>query len=284
MPDIEIRGGTIAYDVLGEGEPLVLTPGGRFSRQVPGLRPLAERLAERYRVLLWDRRNTGASSFCFDAPSESILWADDLAELLVKLKLAPAYVCGGSAGSRVSVLLAIRHPELVRKLALWLISGGDFGLLYLPLTYNIPFIEMARRGGMEAVAQMPQLADQLQSNPRNRDHLLGIDPEEFIATMKRWLRAYIPRDDTPMPGITVENLAAIAAPTLVFRGGTEDDFHPRETSMSVARAIPGARLVDPPWPDDEWDRVRKARDEGRGNLFDNWPRLAPQLLEFLAEP
>lgn len=268
---------------MGEGEPLVLTPGGRFSREAPGLRPLARLLARRYRVLLWDRRNTGASSFCFEGPSESILWADDLAELLLELEMAPAHLCGGSAGARVSMLAALRHPDVARTLVLWLISGGDFGLMYLPLTYNIPFVEAARRGGMEAVARMPQLAEQLAANPANRDRLLALDLEEFVGVMKRWLRAYIPRDGTPLPGITLEELSSLRLPTLVFRGGEQDDFHPKETSVAVASAIPGARLVDPPWPDDEWDRVRRARDEGRGNLFDNWPKLAPQILEFLAE-
>ena len=41
--------------MLGAGDPLVLTPGGRFSMEYPGVRPLAEKLAEQYQVLLWDR-------------------------------------------------------------------------------------------------------------------------------------------------------------------------------------------------------------------------------------
>ena len=48
MPALDINGGQIAYELLGEGDPLVLTPGGRFSMEYPGLRPLAEKLAEHY--------------------------------------------------------------------------------------------------------------------------------------------------------------------------------------------------------------------------------------------
>lgn len=61
MPRIPVDGVEIHYRILGDGPPLVLTPGGRFPLDVPGLRPLAEALAERYTVLLWDRPNTGGS-------------------------------------------------------------------------------------------------------------------------------------------------------------------------------------------------------------------------------
>jgi pimeloyl-ACP methyl ester carboxylesterase len=64
----EIHGGQVVYDLLGrpDGQPIVLTPGGRFSKDVPGLRPLAEALAEGgLRVLLWDRPNCGASDVQF---------------------------------------------------------------------------------------------------------------------------------------------------------------------------------------------------------------------------
>jgi 2-hydroxy-6-oxonona-2,4-dienedioate hydrolase len=61
---MEIHGGLVEYEVLGPagGQPVVLTPGGRFSRDVPGLRPLAGALAGGgLRVLIWDRPNCGAS-------------------------------------------------------------------------------------------------------------------------------------------------------------------------------------------------------------------------------
>ena len=45
---VEINGGRVVYELLGpeSGTPIVLTPGGRFGKDVPGLRPLAERLAD----------------------------------------------------------------------------------------------------------------------------------------------------------------------------------------------------------------------------------------------
>lgn len=281
MPTASINGGTVVYEVLGTGDPVFLTPGGRFSRNVPGLRPLAEELAAHFTVVLWDRRNTGESSMYFGGPSESLLWADDLAQLVTQLEMAPAYLAGGSAGSRTSLVAALRHPEIARKLVLWLISGGIFGQLFLPVAYNIPFIVAARRGGMEAVAKLPEFAEQMARNPKNRDYLLSLDVGDFIETMKRWMSGFIPREDQPIPGVSYDELNALPVPTLVFRGSDIDDFHPRQTSEAIAAALPNCELAEPPWAPGEWEHLRIARDEGRGNIFDNWPRLAPQIVAFL---
>jgi hypothetical protein len=45
VSSIEVNGGNVVYEVLGEsGDLIALTPGGRFSKEIPGLRPLAEAL------------------------------------------------------------------------------------------------------------------------------------------------------------------------------------------------------------------------------------------------
>ena len=62
MASMEIHGGQVEYELLGPagGQPIVLTPGGRFSKDEPGVRPLADALAGGgLRVLLWDRPNCG---------------------------------------------------------------------------------------------------------------------------------------------------------------------------------------------------------------------------------
>ena len=86
MPRIEVDGVSIAYEligeIVGEGRPWVLTPGGRFSKDYPGVRELAVALAEPgNRVLIWDRPNCGESEVCFRGDSESEMQADILAGL-----------------------------------------------------------------------------------------------------------------------------------------------------------------------------------------------------------
>ena len=77
MPVAEINGLSVAYDLIGMGAPWVITPGGRFSMDAPGVRGLAEALAAGgKKVLIWDRPNTGASQVCFSGPSESEMQTD----------------------------------------------------------------------------------------------------------------------------------------------------------------------------------------------------------------
>ena len=140
MAQATVDGLSISYEVIGEvsggGRRWAITPGGRFSKDYPGVRELAVALAgEGNQVLIWDRPNCGESDVCFTGASESAMQADTLAALLTHLDMAPAVISGGSGGSRVSMLTAARHPEVASGLALWWISGGAFGLMSLGLHY-----------------------------------------------------------------------------------------------------------------------------------------------------
>lgn len=280
MPDAVINGGKIRYELLGDGPPLALTPGGRFGMDIPGLRPLAERLAEQHTVLLWDRPNSGASDVKFTGESESQMYADDLAALLKHLDLAPAVIAGGSAGSRVSALVAISHPEVTEKVVLWMMSGGIFGTMFLAMNYLLPFMAAAQWGGMETVAEMPQWRETIEANPSNAQRLASIDPQEFLNVTSNWLAAYIPRDDQPLPGVDASRIELIKKPTLIFRNGKQDLYHPEKVALDLHRLIPGSILAEPPWGEDEWNRVKRLNVAGKMGFFEDWHKLAPQILEF----
>jgi 2-hydroxy-6-oxonona-2,4-dienedioate hydrolase len=142
-------------------------------------------------------------------------------------------------------------------------------------------IAAALVGGMEAVVELPMWTETLSANPSNRARLLAMDTQEFIDGQKHWLNAYIPVADTPIPGLKDEELAALALPTLIFRSGKEDEYHPEFLSLELHRLIPGSELVDPPWGEGEWNRVKRLSVASQGGFFDEWPRLAPQILDFL---
>ena len=102
MPALTINGGDVVYEVLGDDRSplLVLTPGGRFSKDIPGVRPLAEAIvAGGMRVLLWDRPNCGQSDVQFYGQTESHMRAETLHNLLTTLDLAPCVIAGGSGGA-----------------------------------------------------------------------------------------------------------------------------------------------------------------------------------------
>src|SRR5689334_18393015 len=119
MATANVRGVKIHYEVFGTSGPWVaLTTGGR--RDLSEFTGLAQRLAaEGFRVVLHDRRNTGASDIVIDGDEgEEAIWADDLYELLGQLGARPAFIGGASSGSRTSLLFYLRHPEAVRALML----------------------------------------------------------------------------------------------------------------------------------------------------------------------
>lgn len=283
MPKLPINGGTIFYEVMGSGRPIVLTPGGRFGLDVPGLRPLAERLARHLRVVLWDRPNTGRSDFKFTGVSESLMCADDLAELVRTLELGPVVLAGGSAGSRVSILTAIHHPELVSKLAVWMMSGGTFGTMFLSWNYLLPHIAAAWASGMEAVAELKDIKDRIDAEPRLRQQILDLDRDEFLKQLNTWLEAYVPRPENVLPGVPASDVARVTVPTIIFRNGDGDPYHPAEVSSAVHEAIASSRLVEPPWGRDSWFQAKQRQLAGRGSLFDDWVLLAEPLTRFAAD-
>lgn len=282
MPTIDVDGTTIAYEVIGDGQPWIITPGGRFTKEAPGVREMAEALAARgRRAVIWDRPNTGASAVCFRGASESQMQADHLAGLLRALDLAPAVIVGGSGGARVSLLAAAMHPDVASRLAVWWISGGPFGLLTLAMVYCGESIRAAWQDGMEAVVALPEWAEVLERNPRNRERFLACDPREFIAILERWMLVYCPAEGMTLPGLADEALASLPVPTLVFRSGESDPYHTRATSEQLHALIPGARIAEPPWADREWIERSNAARNGTGALFERWPLLVPQLLDFV---
>jgi len=274
-----VNGLTLAYETIGEGRPWVITPGGRFTKDEPGVRQLAEALAAQgNRVLIWDRPNCGESDVCFEGSSESAMQADALVGLLEHLDMTPAVIIGGSGGARVS-LLAAAHPGAASGLATWWISGGVYGLLTLAMHYCGGSLAAAwTSGGMEAVADLPEWQEVIEGNAGNRQRILDQDPKTFIAAMERWMMAYVPTDE-PVPGLSLAAARALDIPALVFRSGESDVWHTRATSERLAEVLPQARLVEPPWGDREWLERGEEREKG---IFVRWPLLAPQLLEWQA--
>jgi pimeloyl-ACP methyl ester carboxylesterase len=286
MSTARVNGLTLGYELVGDsGRPWVITPGGRFTKEEPGVRELAEAIAAAgNRVLIWDRPNCGESDVCFDGATESDMQADALAGLLRHLDLAPAVIMGGSGGARVSLLTVANHPDLASGLATLWISGGVFGLMLLAVHYCGNSLAAAWADGMDAVASLPEWEEALARNPANRQRFLDQDRKRFIETMERWMVAYCPRPGQHVPGLPDDVARTIKVPTIVFRSGESDAYHTRATSEALADLIPNARLVEPPWPDREWHdgSARRASGEQAG-LFARWPLLAPQLLAWARE-
>jgi 2-hydroxy-6-oxonona-2,4-dienedioate hydrolase len=288
MASARVNGGNVVYEVLGKtGDLIALTPGGRFGKDVPGLRPLAQALVDGgYRVLLWDRPNCGASDVQFYGQSESHMRAETLHALLTTLGEGPCILAGGSGGARDSMLTAMLYPDLATKLVVWNIVGGVYGTFVLGSYYLIPSLLAVRGRGIEGLLDVPEWRERIAENPANKQRLLDLGRDDFLKVMLRWLNAFVSKPGQTIPGVEDELFDRITIPTLIIRGGENDWDHPRRTSLEVHCLIRGSRLIDPPWPEDAWERAVKARATGkvdRFNMFDTWVQAAPAILEFLAQ-
>ena len=265
MPIANVRGVHINYQVVGDRGPWVaLSPGGR--RDLGVVEPLAELVAEAgFRVLLHDRRNCGVSDVVIAGEeSEYEIWADDLYELLSQLGARPAFVGGSSSGCRLSLLLALRHPDAVRALLLWRVTGGRFASESLAHNYYGQFIDVAKEGGMAAVCETEFFRERIQQNPRNRERLSAMDPKRFIDVMEHWREYFIRDADLPVIGASADDLRSITVPTCVIPGN--DWTHPRRVGEAASQLLPKGELHILMPQDMEVDLYIEAWDEKREEM------------------
>ncbi len=238
MPVATIRGVDIHYEILGERGPFVaLQPGGR--RGGAGVRSLGEKIAEAgYRVIVYDRRNCGASGIAIEGESENDEWVEDLHELLGQLDALPAYIGGSSSGCRLAMILALRRPEDVRGLLLWRVTGGAYAAERLTNQYYTSHIDAARQGGMNAVCAMEHWSEVIKTNSAARTNLMAIDPQDFIARMERWRQSFQAGADYPVIGLSPAQLRSMTMPTCIAPGN--DLVHPRLPGQIAHRLMPNA--------------------------------------------
>ena len=236
MPIAKIRGVNINYKILGDRGPWVaLSPGGR--RDISGIELQAQAVADLgHRVVIFDRRNCGASEVVIDGnESEYEIWADDIHELLSQLGALPAFVGGSSSGCRTALLFALRHPESVSGLLLWRVTGGRFACERLAQEYYGQYIEAAQRGGMAAVCQMEHWQERIKARPENRQALMKMTPERFIGVMSHWREYFLKGADLPVIGATENELKSIKAPACIIPGN--DNTHGRQTGENLGRLL-----------------------------------------------
>jgi pimeloyl-ACP methyl ester carboxylesterase len=241
MPFAEINSVSLKYEILGTDGPWVaLAPGGR--RAMDEISGLAGRVAAAgFRVLIYDRRNTGQSGLSLDGEgSEFEIWADDLYQLLRHLGVSEVIAGGSSSGCRLSTILTLRHPELVRALLMMRVTGGPFAVKRLAYRYYTMFIEAAERGGMEEVCATDHFKDLIALKPSRQPEIMGWNVARFVDVMTRW-RADLEADiDKPILGATESDLRGIACPVCVIPGN--DKTHSIAIGRLAQSLIPHAAL------------------------------------------
>ncbi len=208
---VDIDGVRTWYDERGTGDTLVLLHGGLTdSRDFGGN---LDRLADRFRLLMPDRRGHGRTP---DVPGPSTveLWARDTIGFIEQVAGGPVLLAGYSAGAITALRVAVRRPGLVRRLAL--VSGAFHpdGMTVRP-----------QAGG---TMPEPLVAAYAEVSPDGRDHYPVI-----VAKVADGIAA-----DTPL---TVEEVSTVSCPALVMSG--DDDIVTLEHTVELYRALPRGRLA-----------------------------------------
>jgi pimeloyl-ACP methyl ester carboxylesterase len=212
----ELSNGRVWYDEYGHGEPLVLLHGGavdaRFFEQN------AAAFAERFRVIttdLWGHGHTADREGPFSFES----FASDVAELIERFAGGQAHVLGHSIGGAVGLTLALRRPELVRKLVVASAGFDHSAEITMP--------------GMT----IDQMVEGTVAFLGSRYAEVSPDGEAHFAVVTRKGFELSARE----PAYTVEEVGAIGHRTLVLVA--DDDLVTLEHSLAFYRALPKGELA-----------------------------------------
>lgn len=242
-----VNGLRLYHEVHGPagGTPLVLLHGGGSSIETSWGRMLPT-LARSRRVVAFDQQGHGRTADV-DRPFTFEGSADDTAALLRHLGIAKVDLMGFSNGGNTAMLVAIRHPELVRRLVVVSAMVKRDGL-------RPGFWE-----GME-VAKMEVMPPQLvEAYRRTSPH-----PEQLGSFFQKSAQRMLGFRDWPEAAVS-----SIGAPTLVVVG--DADVVRPEHAVEMARLLPRARLAVLPLADHEGVVITRA----------GW--LAPMVEAFLDE-
>ena len=211
--------------------------------------PVTDLLAPDHRVVVPDRPGYGASA---PDPMGMAENADVLAELLVSMQAAPALVVGHSYGGGVAVLLAHRHPELVRGLVLVGSVGNEASVNGLDHVLALPVVgEVLSALGLVTVGRiLPRLrpranllpdpaATRLRTSLPDQRYAAGVSRQGLrlcrsFAAEQRSLLAEVGDVERALPGLRL--------PVSVVTG-TWDTVVPPAVAVAIAAAVPGSELV-----------------------------------------
>lgn len=236
MSFAENNGTKIFWTEQGAGEPLLLIMGLGGSHKEWWR--VAPKLAEKYRVILFDNRGVGETVFS-DEPFTILKMASDAKAVLDAANVESAHILGMSMGGMIAQEFALSFPEMTRSLTLTVTFCGG-----LEAIYPKPEVLFALQGGNASTPEDAFWATAKFIYDAGTPHEtiaedLAAREGKFTkpANFMRQLQAIMTWQGTH------SKLSNINAPTLVI-GGKNDQLIPCENSKIMADEIPNSTLVE----------------------------------------
>ena len=198
-------------DSGGAGEPVLLLHGGLSDSELL-LDPLGPALADRFRVVAFDRRGHGRTADT-DAPFHYDDMATETVAAIERLIGGPAHLVGWSDGGIVALLVALRRPDLVRMLVLIGTNYHYDGMMPTGTGYGPPRFIRDRYA---------------ERSPDGDDHFAVVAKKSFAMFATE-------------PTLTTDDLRKISAPALVMAG--DDDVATLAHTASLYESLPQGQLA-----------------------------------------
>lgn len=233
---VEVEGGRLRVEQLGQGPPLVLLHGWTLDCRM--FEPQLSKLGSGFRAIAYDRRGFGRSQAAPDLNLE----LDDIDKVANALSLGTFHLLGMSQGGRVALRYAVTSPERVRSLIL---QGAAVDGLPIdePECERIPLAEYARlaRAGKMGLVRRRWLEHPLMALGSEHGQAKRL-VEEIIADYGGAdLMAFSPERQR-FAGDLIGGLGKLHAPTLILTGAHEVASR-RAQARKLLEIIPNSREI-----------------------------------------
>jgi pimeloyl-ACP methyl ester carboxylesterase len=214
-----VNGLEMYYEIHGTGRPLVLLHGA-FSAIGTSFGNVLPELAKTRQVIAFEMQGHGRTAD-IDRPLSMEQMADDTAAALQQLGIENADFFGYSTGGGVVLQVAIRHPEMARKLVL------------ASVAYKLDGVHP---GLMEGLAEMKP--EMMFGSPWHEEYMRIAPRTEDFAT----LFAKKTQMDRNLKDVPAEVIESIKSPTLLIIG--DSDIIRPEHAVEMFRLLGGGVAGD----------------------------------------
>ena len=235
----EYRGDRVAYDVYGEGPPVVLVHGTPFSSYV--WRGIAPALAENYRVYVFDLLGYGTSEKREGQDVSLYAQGKLLARLLEHWELESPMIVGHDFGGAITLRAhLLEGRDFDRIVLVDAVSVAPWGSPFYRLVHDYPGV----------FGQIPAYMHRAMAAAYVRDATYRpMTDEEMVPYLEPWLGEegqaafyrQIAQNDQRYTDEVEPLYGRIGLPVLIL-WGEEDRWLPLERGEKLHSAIPGSRL------------------------------------------